>query len=412
MNRFTWRQFASGLLVATLSVGIAACDDDTTSGGGDMSGSMADMSATAGDMTGGGTPGNGQLTLADVVGTVYSPALPGGLAPRTHTLIGVASMPQFAGTPDPSSDFGVTPTIHGCSIYRYTATNLPGADGDAGDITFTGFNTAYTIGVNAANGSKSASPMAGSSPIKCTRSATTMQYGCAYSGMAGPDAGAAGALDRQRHLPGDSVQHRGQCEPGHDVGQDPAGAGRLAVRRGHVRSADRVQPKDPNAPGQGGANDCLPTNLATCTTLLELCEQSPIVPLGVSEIVETVAGGTDWPAAMATLGNGGGTDGGTAQLAGPLYISSVKSGTHRHHGHRSAHAGSEPRHRRRRDRRDEGSRDRVLVRRHRSHAGREVHRHAGSPRPAHHHEHQHEGAVLGPVDGDGQRDLQPAGRGR
>ena len=61
--------------------------------------------------------------------------------------------------------------------------------------------------------------------------------------------------------------------------------------------------------------------------LVSACEQAPILPLGVSEIVETVAGGTDWPAATATLGNGGGTDGGTGQLAGPLYISSVKSGT-------------------------------------------------------------------------------------
>ena len=73
------------------------------------------------------TEGNGQLTLADVVGTVFSPAFPGGFAPRTHTLVAVASLPKIAGTPDPSSNFGVTPTIHGCSIYRYSATNLPGA---------------------------------------------------------------------------------------------------------------------------------------------------------------------------------------------------------------------------------------------------------------------------------------------
>src|SRR3954468_6450078 len=112
MNRNRWRQLASGLLAATLSLGIAACDDDTSSGTGDMS-VGADMSAEV-DMTMTGTPGNGQLTLADVVGTVFHPTK--GALPRTHTLVAVASLPKFAGTPDPSSDFGVTPTIHGCSI--------------------------------------------------------------------------------------------------------------------------------------------------------------------------------------------------------------------------------------------------------------------------------------------------------
>ena len=68
MNRNWWRQLASGLLAATLSMGIAACDDDTSSGTGDMSMSSADLSATADDMAM-GKPGNAQVTLADIVGT-------------------------------------------------------------------------------------------------------------------------------------------------------------------------------------------------------------------------------------------------------------------------------------------------------------------------------------------------------
>jgi hypothetical protein len=85
-------------------------------------------------------------------------------------------------------------------------------------------------------------------------------------------------------------------------------------------------PSDPNAPPNGTAN-CLPTNEATCATLIQQCEQSPIVPMGVAQITQAVAGGTDWPMAMATLGNGGGLDGGTLQLAGSLSVVSVTSGT-------------------------------------------------------------------------------------
>lgn len=311
MKRSTWRTLASGLLAATLSLGIAACDDDTSSGTGDMS--VADMSASV-DMPGMGSPGNGQLTLADVVGTVYSPALPNGQAPRTHTLVAVASLPQVAGTPDPSSNFGVTPTIHGCSIYRYNATNLPGADGDAGDVTFSGFNTAYTIGFNAENGSKSASPMSGSSPITCKRSSTDMLYHCAYNGTSNPDSGEAGASVGDVIYP--LIQHRAYCA-----------------------SAPTVSLPLPTYPDQWPytPEQCIERAVAAMTSaacpltgdklVLTACEQSPIVPLGVSEIVETMTGGTDWPAATQTLGNGGGTDGGTGQLAGPLYIVSVTSGS-------------------------------------------------------------------------------------
>lgn len=89
--------------------------------------------------------------------------------------------------------------------------------------------------------------------------------------------------------------------------------------------------QDPNAPGGAGTGLCTPTTFVTtpadCVTAIEVCEQSPIVPLGISSIMENIAGGADWPVAMATLGNGGGLDGGITQLAGPLYVVQVMSGT-------------------------------------------------------------------------------------
>lgn len=322
MKRSTWRTLASGLLAATLSLGIAACDDDTSSGTGDMS-MNNDMSVP--DMTMTGTPGNGQLTLADVVGTVYSATK--GPLPRTHTLVAVASLPQVAGTPDPSSDFGVTPTIHGCSIYRYNATNLPGADGDAGDVTFSGFNTAYTIGFNT-NGSASASPMSGSSPITCKMSATDMLYHCAYNGAFSADSGEAGAQVSDVVYPVVPFNVVANAARGTVIQNIPPPSGwpygdTLCVPR-YV-----FNPQDPNV--GNATTPCTQTTFYTmptnCVTAIEVCEQQPIVPLGVSQIAENIAGGTDWPMAMQTLGNGGGLDGGTGQLAGPFYIVSVKSGT-------------------------------------------------------------------------------------
>ena len=327
MNRTMWRQLASGLLAATLSLGIAACDDDTSSGTGDMA-VTSDMSAEA-DMQMNGTPGNGQLTLADVVGTVYTTkAAPQDKLYRTHTLVAVASLPKFAGTPDPSSNFGVTPTIHGCSIYRYNATNLPGADGDAGKVTMSGFNAMTTVPVNAANGS--GYPMSAATPITCDRSATDMLYHCTFGGTAGPDAGGAGAETSSVIFPAFPFQACLKADPTNPLTCQtiPANMGGwpLGTEAGCI---DRFtyNPKDPNAPGQGGTNDCLPTNMTTCVTVLKLCEQQPILPLGVSEITEKLEGGADWPAAMQTLGNGGGTDGGMGQLAGPFFISKVTKGT-------------------------------------------------------------------------------------
>ncbi|HEX6837163.1 MAG TPA: hypothetical protein VF334_11355, partial [Polyangia bacterium] len=274
-----------------------------------------------------GAPGNGQLTLADVVGTVFTTkAAPEDKLFRTHTLVAVASLPKIAGTPDPSSNFGVTPTIHGCSIYRYNAQNLPGADGDAGDVTFSGFNATTTVGVNAATGS--GYPMSSGTPITCKRGATDMLYHCAYAGSAGPDAGAAGADTGSVVFPAFPFQVCSKADPSVCPVTIPVSQGGWPLQS-ETGCIDRFtyNPNDPNAPGQGGANTCLPTDMTTCTTLLKLCEQQPIIPLGVSEITEKLAGGTDWPMAMQTLGNGGGLDGGVSQLAGPLYIAKVTTGT-------------------------------------------------------------------------------------
>jgi hypothetical protein len=281
----------------------------------------ADMSANVDMNT--GTPGNGQLTLADVVGTVFSPTK--GPLPRTHTLVAVASLPKVAGTPDPSSNFGTSPTIHGCSIYRNSATNPPGADGDGGDVTMAGFNTTFTIGVNGANGSLSPGPMSGSSPITCKRDATTMLYNCKYNGAASPDSGVAGSAVSSVVYP---------IVPFNVVSNAARGTVIMNIPppTGWPYGAATCIPRYVYNAAETTANPaCTATTFITtpadCTTAIEVCEQQPILPLGVSQITQNIAGGADWPAANATLGNGGGLDGGMNQLAGPLYLISVTSGT-------------------------------------------------------------------------------------
>jgi hypothetical protein len=301
----TWRELAFGLLTATLSLGIAACDDDTTKTNIDMAMNAVDMSATV-DMAM-GTPGNGQITLADLVGTVYTTqAAPRDKLYRTHTLLALASMPVIAGTPDPSSDFGLTPTIHGCSIYRYNATNLPGADGDGGTVAISGYDTTKTIAVDA-NGS-STYPV--TSPIACKRvppPAGVNSYVCFYPGMGSPDSGAAG-------MPTGDVIY--PMFP-HQV---------VVAATGTVVSTI--------TPAMGGwpLPDAFCTNRRVCGagpvagTVIVCCEQSPIPGLGVSQVMESNTGGTDYPAKSSTLGNGGGTDGGAKQFPGALYVVDVTQG--------------------------------------------------------------------------------------
>ena len=166
MNRTTWKQLASGLLAATLSLGIAACDDDTSSGTGDMA-MGGDMSAEAGmpDMT--GTPGNGQITLADVVGTLFVPTSVSASRCRVRTpCLRIASFPKPSRSGDPSSDLTLTPPqrLIDQSLQR---------DQHAGHRRRRGRHhdrrLQHDVRRSASNGAKAAvsSPMAGSSPITC-----------------------------------------------------------------------------------------------------------------------------------------------------------------------------------------------------------------------------------------------------
>jgi hypothetical protein len=317
MRRIRWRELAFALTAATLSLGIAACDDDTSKLSTDMAmNSNIDMSATV-DMAM-GTPGNGQVTLADVVGTVFSPAFPGGAAPRTHTLLALASLPVLAGTPDPSSDFGLTPTIHGCSVYRYNATNLPGADGDGGTVTISGFNSTSTLAFDK-NGSTVGPPK---SPIGCVRippPAGVNSYVCFYPGMGSPDSGADGMPTSDVIYP--MIPHKVVTGPGNPAPlHTPIST--IAPPQGWPFGDGTCNPRYiPNSMDPSCANPAL------CQTNIELCEQEPILPLGVATITEHNTGGTDYPAKTSMLGDGSGLDGGAKMFPGPLYVTDVKQGT-------------------------------------------------------------------------------------
>jgi len=302
MNRSTWRQLASGLLAATLSVGIAACDDDTSNGSGDMS-MGNDLSAEV-DMTGGGSPGIGQIVLADVVGTVFTPAMP---APRTHVLLGIASMPKVVPTSDPSSDLSLSPPS-GCTVNHYDATHLPGPDGDAGEITISGWNQ-QVIGVSALSMTPSSGPTM--YPIKCTRggAGTLMDYSCSFGGTLLPDGGGMGMSTDTVVFP--LIKHRlidtatsAPIITFTDAASWPAAFNSSCVER-------------PCASIPGPSTSC-PT--ANCTVIC--CEQEPIL-VGQSNITEDVAGGADYPAMSKMLGTKDDSDAGVTEFPQPVYLVSV-----------------------------------------------------------------------------------------
>jgi hypothetical protein len=274
-----------------------------------MAMNILDMSAVPDLM---GMRGNGQITLADLVGTVFSPSLPNGMAPRTHTLLALASLPVLASPPDPSSDFGMMPAIHGCNIYN--ALNLPGPDGDGGIVAMNGFNTATTIAFDG-NGSPQGPP---AHPIACKRvppPGGVGGYVCYYPSMASPDSGPAGMPTEHVIYPMMPYNVVLKANPGTVVQNIPP-------PQGWPYSADACMSRYvPNAQDPS----CSP-DPANCTTLLQMCEQQPILPFGVAQIAEANTGGADYPATQQTLGNGGGTDGGMNQFPGPLYIISVMSG--------------------------------------------------------------------------------------
>jgi hypothetical protein len=304
MNRNTWRQLASGLLAATLSLGIAACDDDTSSGTGDMA-VGADMSASV-DMTMTGTPGIGQIVLADVVGTAFTPTQ---VAPRTHALVAIASMPKIAPMSDPSSDLTLSPPS-GCTINRYTMTNPPGPDGDAGLITISGRNQ-QTIGISAITGTASSGPTM--YPITCARggAGTLMDYGCGFGGTANSDGGGMGMSTDSVIFP--LIKHRvvDHMTQGTIINVTlpdwPAAFDSSCVER--VCAVNVMPAPSPACAGLGG-----------CDVIC--CEQTPIL-VGTSNITETIAGGTDYGAATNMLGNKDNTDAGITEFPQPVYLISV-----------------------------------------------------------------------------------------
>ncbi len=283
--RMLWRTLAFGLVGATLSLGIAACGDDTSTTPDMAMGGGADMSASV-DMAS-QTPGNGQITLADLVGTAWNGATP---LPRVHTLTTVASFAKFAGTPDPSSNLTLGPPPTGCTINRYdfTATppKVPGADADAGNIVMAGYST-MVIGTDTKTGINSP-PQA---QITCGRGGMLNTYNCFYGTMPSTDGGSAG----MGALTGDVV-----------YAPLPLAALGLAACPGSTL----ITPGPP------------PTTY---------CEQYPIPPGGFAVISETVTGGADYNVGMTPLtkmlGSGKGEDAGAGGLPDNITIVSVKSGT-------------------------------------------------------------------------------------
>ena len=320
MNRNTWRVLASGLMAATLSLGIAACDDDTSSGTGDMA-VGADMSAGV-DMTMEGAPGIGQIVLADVVGNVYTPDPNRPVLPRTHSLLALASLPVVVPMSDPSSNLNLAPPS-GCTINRFSATNVPPDDGDAGVVTISGWSQAV-IGISAAT--QTASVGSSMYPIECARSdgsgGTPKRYACGFSGTANADGGGMGMTTGSvifPLIPFNIVDHAT-----HTVIMN------IPPPQGWPSAFPCIPRYVYNkAETDAGNAACTPTsfytNPTTCTTAVEVCEQSPVL-VGGSNITEAIGGGTDYPAKSVMLGTKDNADAGSTEFPQPLYLISVKQG--------------------------------------------------------------------------------------
>jgi hypothetical protein len=202
MRTERWRYLACGLAAASLGLTIAACDDQT--GTEDLStppdfSVTLDMSAEQ-DMTAAADmalpPGTGRIVLTEVQGTVYTDV--GGaeqvLQADARQLNPIVVLPQFTVGGDytsPGFAAGATQliakTIAGCTADRYTLpTDAPGADENAGAVTFTGYNTSPAI-------SKSLlTPTAVPGTITCNRGgAASPYYGCFFGNGPTTDAGAS-----------------------------------------------------------------------------------------------------------------------------------------------------------------------------------------------------------------------------
>ncbi len=265
----------------------------------------ADMSVP--DMTAEGTPGVGQIVLADVVGTVFTPSATTPALPRTHALLALASMPVVVPTSDPSSNLVLAPPA-GCTINRYTASNIPPMDGDAGTITISGWNQS-TVGTSAVTSTSAL----GSSmyPIECTRGGQLNRYTCGFSGTANADGGGMGMTTGSVVFPlvphqliDDSTERSATFWPANPIGR-------------------RSYP-DCSIPRPCGQQACpAPAGALTCDVIC--CEQSPVL-VGNSNITEAIGGGNDYMAASKMLGDNPNADAGANESPQPVYLVSVTQG--------------------------------------------------------------------------------------
>jgi hypothetical protein len=250
--------------LVALSVLVAAISAAACSGGGGSS-----------------TPGTGEVTLADVVGTWTIGSTPYA---RTHVLQTIVDLPAKEPKLDASSDYVATPARQGCRVRRFDAA-APRTDADGGDVTLSGYSYTNTL---AAVGTDLQLYTAGS-PITCSRDGSS-RYACTLTAGANtiPVADAFFPAVALRVI-AKSDLHTITTFPSWPYGDAPC----------ILRLID-----DPSAP---------------TTQAIVLCEQRPTI--APSQISETLSGGAGYGASNALLGNG-------ADFPGPIgmILDSVKSG--------------------------------------------------------------------------------------
>jgi hypothetical protein len=175
------------LATALLSVGLAACDDDSGGGMKDMSvNDDLSMKADAGEDMAMQVSSTAQITVADVVGVAWQPVGENdGGAPiplPVHSLAVVADFPVAAGEDQNSSGS----TLNGCTWDRYDLTStdptkLPGPNENAGIVTVTGYDTQYSLATDVRNGN-----VAPPDPtITCASAGAPLnQFGCFFGSTA------------------------------------------------------------------------------------------------------------------------------------------------------------------------------------------------------------------------------------
>jgi hypothetical protein len=227
-------------------------------------------------------------------------------------------MPKVVPTSDPSSDLSLAPPS-GCTINRFSTTNLPPPDGDAGLITISGWNQ-HVIGVSASGTGATGDTMY---PIGCARGGPAMgsRYGCGFAGMMNADGGGMGMATGSVVFP--MIPHKIFTNT---MPPMPVPGGTIPVAQGGWPYTDMECIGRFVVPAPGEPNPtCSPAAPQNCALLLQMCEQSPIA-LGTSNITETIAGGTDYVAGTKMLGTKDDPDAGVSEFPEPLYLVSVTQG--------------------------------------------------------------------------------------